>query len=478
MRRCFLDAALFLFLSAIYLLFAPGHLFTVDSVEVYRTAESLVRDHDLAIERPYPLAGVDTKHFYSKYGVGQVIAVLPLYLVGEVVAGCSWGRSFFVRTYAEGFGGDPRIFFVSLFNVFVTAATALLVLRCCMRLGYRARTGLWVAWIYGLATLAFPHSRDFFQHPLTTWMLFFAFHALLVHRRSGGSGWLLLGGMALGYGMLTRPISVVAWPVHFALLAHAWRKEGGRGKRLREAAAFLLPLMGAFCVQLAYNHARYGSPFTFGYFSIDDRPGFSTPLYVGLYGYLFSPGRSIFLYSPPLIAALLAFPAFLRRCRVEGYALLSIFLLFLGCYATWHVWDGGWCWGPRYLLQSLPFLLLPLAETIESGSRQGRFFLALCVGAGVFVQVPGVLIDYNEIFWKWRQMALQPADAYLFHPGISPIVEHWRAIVAGRPLDLWLLDRKAHLGALPFGVALGILLTVALLALLLAWRASRPDYRS
>jgi hypothetical protein len=59
-------------------------------------------------------------------------------------------------------------------------------------------------------------------------------------------------------------------------------------------------------------------------------------------------------------------------------------------------------------------------------------------------------------------MNLKPGNAYLFVPDISPLPTHLRALLAGRNIDLWLLEVYKQFGIYVF------LLTVSVPLLILA----------
>jgi hypothetical protein len=47
----------------------------------------------------------------------------------------------------------------------------------------------------------------------------------------------------------------------------------------------------------------------------------------------------------------------------------SVFVSFLAMNASFNGWHGGYCFGPRYLVPTLPFLALPLAPAFERWPR-------------------------------------------------------------------------------------------------------------
>jgi hypothetical protein len=158
-------------------------------------------------------------------------------------------------------------------------------------------------------------------------------------------------------------------------------------------------------VQLAYNWLRFWSIWESGLLARSGTASFltafSNPLGVGLYGLLFSPGKGLIWYAPVVVLAPWAFVLLAKRHR----ALVEAFICFVAGYllllSKYVVWNGGWDWGPRYLLPCLPLLVIPLGEFIEDLStktiRRRYFLLGLAV-AGLMVQLPAIYVSHNEYY--------------------------------------------------------------------------------
>src|SRR5205085_2923118 len=101
----------------------------------------------------------------------------------------------------------------------------------------------------------------------------------------------------------------------------------------RYLLVFLTPVVLVLGVIMSLNYLKFGTVWTFE--APAQAKGFSTPLWVGLYGNLFSAGRSIFLYSPPTLLALYAFRPFYRAHRAEALLFLSIPALYLLFYSNY-----------------------------------------------------------------------------------------------------------------------------------------------
>ena len=108
----------------------------------------------------------------------------------------------------------------------------------------------------------------------------------------------------------------------------------------------------------------FGSPFAFGYPAVAEGAkrlnSFATPILAGLYGFLLSPGKSIFLFAPPAILALAGLRALWRRDRGLATVAVLLPLADLLFFCKYSQWEGGYCVGPRYIVPALVLLCLGL----------------------------------------------------------------------------------------------------------------------
>src|SRR6202035_3105209 len=92
---------------------------------------------------------------------------------------------------------------------------------------------------------------------------------------------------------------------------------------------------------------------------------FDTPLSTGLYGFLLSPGKSVFLFAPPI---LLAIPGVRKLARMDrGLAVIAgaTALVYLLLYSCRTQWEGGFCVGQRYLVPAIALLCLGLGPMLK-----------------------------------------------------------------------------------------------------------------
>jgi hypothetical protein len=101
-------------------------------------------------------------------------------------------------------------------------------------------------------------------------------------------------------------------------------------------------------------------------------------------GLIVSPGKSLFIFSPPLVLAALLSARFIQRNSWYG-ALLAVFvipqILFHAYFRTW----ADETWGPRRLMNLVPVLVLPLCIAVGSEQRWTRWGLILFAALGLWI---------------------------------------------------------------------------------------------
>jgi hypothetical protein len=162
-------------------------------------------------------------------------------------------------------------------------------------------------------------------------------------------------------------------------------------------AAVVALFGGAYLLR---NQIYFGNPMDFGYPEVAEGGkrlnSFDTPLADGLYGFLLSPGKSVFLFAP---LVLLAIPGVIGMAkRNVGLAIVAggtplIYLLF---FARYTQWEGGYCVGPRYLVPAIALLCLGLGPVLANATPQIRKLAVVLFAAGMLVQVVSVATSFME----------------------------------------------------------------------------------
>jgi hypothetical protein len=153
-------------------------------------------------------------------------------------------------------------------------------------------------------------------------------------------------------------------------------------------------------VHVWWNFHRFGKPFDFGYDWAETIPQLPARAFLaadiprGLAVLLFSPGKSIVLWAPPLVLAIIGWRAFQREqpAPAAGIGIATVTgLLF---FAAYLFPEGGYCHGPRNLVPILALMLLPAA--MVEWSRRIRPLVVGCAAVGLIVAVLATAVSYLD----------------------------------------------------------------------------------
>jgi hypothetical protein len=446
-------SAVWLFLSLLvcFVALTRGHFWSSDEIAVYQQARSLWLRGDLAIDSSIlnTVPGQGGRSF-APYGAGQSILALPLYGIGlgahRLLAhfGVSSWLTTFQGPVVEGFGmrwsGDVEIFFVNLFNAFTIAALVAVFFAFNLRFGVRPRWALAASLLLAFATHIGGFAVDFFQHGAESLFLLWTFYFLFVDSTRPSGRVRALAGAAAAIMLVVRVSTAALLPVLTLYLAwNIWKRTRRPARMASEMAAFLVPVGIGLLLQVLVNHAKFGG------FSIQGSYArlvpFNTPILVGLYGFLFSPGESVFLFSPLLMLAPWYLRSFARERLPETLAILGMGLSYLFFYSGAYLWHGQWSFGPRYLVAVIPILLLPLGRWLERLPRAGWLAVVPLAALGLFMEVLSVLVNVSYVYAHEGYLNFVPPYGFLYIPESSQVVAHWHALRAwdGR-VDGWLID--------------------------------------
>lgn len=420
-----------------------GHLYSPDEEVMFRTTKSIASFNGFAIQPLSPEGDRFTQsdasgRFYGHYGLGQSLLAVPLFWIGGLFSQLLPPQlNEIFRNPDANFQANFTRFAVSRFNQFITALTCLLLFHLGVKLGYGKKNVILVTLIYGLATIAIPHSKTFFSEPVTTLLLLFSFYSLLRFKQATQNSWIIWSGMSIGYAILTRIDSIITLPVFFIYLLILI---SSHKSKIKIIGSWLIPI-GIFCGLVAvYNFVRFGAFTSTGYES--EGLTFSYPILDGLYGLLMSSGRSIFLFSPPVILFFFAIKAFWVEKRQEAYFCSALILFYLLFYSKWESWAGGWCWGPRHIFQIHVFLMIPIFALFDKYIKKPNplFWISIVIisAIGLFVQFTGILVSFM-VYHQWLFTQVPELWYSLYIPAHSSLVGYWQLVRQGI-LDLFVIN--------------------------------------
>ncbi len=402
-RYVSLALCLVVFVSAAMFLTYGGRFVSTDEVFLFDLIESVARRGNLVRNLTNDLVPMGGP-FAGKF---TAVVAVPWFLVVERAPGVGMVHGMLV------------------FNNLVTSATAGLVFFYALRLGYSVRVGVALGMLFALGTIAWPYAKTLFQEPLLSFFLLLAAYGLESWRQSveaeGTSriGWLALGMLAAAAAQLTKDSALLAAPALLLVAVPGREVRFLWANRRRLFFALVVMLVGLF----AFNQVvRLDVLIVRRLASIQPRW-----ILDAVAGFLVSPGKSLFVYSPVLLLGL-ASTVLLAQRRAWRQALVPWVVLacFVGGYAVLHNerWFGGLGWGPRYMVPLTGFLLLPALPVIEyvlarGASRWARAGAGALLLLSVGIQVVGTLIptwrypDWIAYGEPWNAGVWDPAQTHL-----------------------------------------------------------------
>jgi hypothetical protein len=261
-----------------------------------------------------------------------------------------------------------------------------------------------------LGTPFFIYATQLFAHVPAAIFLFSGFLCIRSGYRdpSPSSGQFTAVGFLLALALITDYIVLLAVPV---LTAYALHARPGRWQRILALAAGALPPL---LLWMIYNHSCFGSPFSVGFHHLVDARwgpayrsgllGIQSPDGSALLGMTVLPQRGIVYLAPVLLLAPVGWVRQLgpRKSRAETLAALGVVVAVMLFATTTVDWRGGWAVGARYLVPTLPFLLLGVAGAIRVGSADAPLAIAFRTLAPLGVVMIGLAAasfpNYPEVY--------------------------------------------------------------------------------
>jgi hypothetical protein len=412
-RRLFRNPAFLVGLAAFLTAFVvqSGELGSSDTTHRLQTTHSFWTAEAAVDPSDYPDFGIHGRggKLYSWYGIGQSLLMFPADIVG---------------TYIErlpafgGYDSDPTVrdIFVSYTtNILVCVLSVLVCFRLLGLFGFSINQQIAGVLALIFCTTFLHYTQNMMENNyillLTLTGLTFQYQWL----RSGERRALLIGSLALGANLLTRLTTGMDLLAVLLFLALVSWFSGMRWPEFRARftnyAKVALPVYAIFALlDRLYQFYRFGSFFNtyMGVFAREQKmlnpalPAaypFETPFHVGFFGALFTPEKSIFLFDPLLVLAVILCAVAWRQFRPEIRAYLIAFgvlvLAYICFYATYTVWSGDFAWGDRYVstaVQIVAFISVPLLmrHRVDVGKRVWAIGMAI-VAASVAVQVSSVM---------------------------------------------------------------------------------------
>lgn len=365
----------FVFFVLFYGISSRSEIQVSDEAATFAAGISLATQGDLVIDELQWLqdrVNIGQKgrgeHLYAKYFPGNILSTAIIYSLTEKQPDqpYNWNSKEF----------SPSItaarFVLKLNALF--GAIAMTALLLTTRRYFSWKTTIATVLAIGLGSDWWYQSRGFFSEvgagSFLMLCLYFA-----------GSDKPYLSSLALSISLLFRPTNLLGLPI--------WGKPLLEKKGIKVASGIFILISLAMIG--FYNWFRFDSPFTFGYGSEQ----FNSSIFEGLYGILFSPGRSVFVYSPILILSIWGGYLFYQKEPMLIVSCLVPILGYIVAISMWHSWHGGWSWGSRLLTPIIPLLGFLAAPVIEKAWQHKLWLISvgILIVLGVSIQLIALARD-------------------------------------------------------------------------------------
>jgi len=323
--------------------------------------------------------------------------------------------------------------------------------------GMGAQEAVWVALLAAFGTPLLSYGSTYFGHMLSGALFVFAYEAAT--RATADCEpyrCAMVAGLLAGLGVLT---DLTLWIGVVALATFLATRPRG----LRLAAYYAVGGLPCALAFGAYNACITGSPFDWVYVHVTSTLYSPTPIKLDLHtiavarDLLISEYRGLFFYAPALLVL-----APLAYAHTEPRARRWLLIAFTGAHfvfvASYWVWDGGWCIGPRHLTPMMMILLYEGVGALAISTASWRVTFVALASVGLAVNLVAVTTN------PWIDVSRHPFRD-----------DYWPAFLRGqmtpdsvfRDLGLGWGRRTAYAWCALFVVT----------ATLLAWQAKRARAR-
>jgi len=391
-----------------------GELGTSDTTHRLQSAHSFWTSEPPVFPDEYPEFGVHGRNgsIQSWFGIGQSILLLPFDVVGEGI-----GKLPIFDRYGDTDPTVRNIVVVYSTQILIAVLTALICLKLLRGFGFSSNHSVAGVLAFLLATTHLHYTQNMQENNYICLLTLTGFTFEHEWMRTGSRRALLIGTGAFGLNLLTRITTGMDLLAGAAFVLLLLWFDGKRGdalwQNIQRYAATAVPVFCFFgFLDRAYQFYRFGS-WTNTYAglvaketiardpSLPRNWPWTTPWHDGILGALIAPEKSIFLFDPLIVLALVLLVLHWRRLPavVRAYALASALMLvaYLSFYARYFAWAGDFAWGDRYVstaVQLVALLAIPLL--LRYRQESGRFVWA----GGLVLLCASIAIQIESLmFW-------------------------------------------------------------------------------
>jgi hypothetical protein len=391
-----------------------GEVGSADTMHRLQSTHAFWTSEPPVFPSEYPEFGVHGRNgsLQSWYGIGQSLLMLPQDILGTYIA-----KLHIFDDYGDTDPTVRDIVVIYLTQILIIVLTALVCFKLLRQFAFTVNHS--IAGVLGLllATTHLHYTQNMMENNYICLLTLAGFAFQYEWLQTGSRRALLVGVGALGLNLLTRITTGMDLLAGGLFVLLVLRFDGVRGRafwnRCREYALTAVPVYCFFgLIDRLYQFYRFGS-FTNTYASLVAKETiardpslprnwpWTAPWHQGFLGALFLPEKSIFLFDPLIILALLLLVLHWKRLlpAVRAYALATgvMLLAYLSFYARYFAWAGDFSWGDRYVSTCVELVaLLAIPLLLKYRREAGRL---IWVSGVVILCVSFVIQLESLMFW-------------------------------------------------------------------------------
>lgn len=393
-----------------------------------------------------PDVGFLKGRFVSYFPPGVSFLITPLYVLGKN----------FNTSQLLAFATIPFLSIFSLIFLFLISKNVFKFSRW---------LSLFIVFIYAFSTTSWSYSITIYQHAATVFLLLSSFYFVWKYKNSTKDGLFFTALIWALYGVSVlfdypNPILLLGVMIYFFICSvKNTRKNTGfklsLDMNLIKGVFVFVVLIIAFAL---YNLKAYGNWKTLA----NNLPRYeiknieklkvATPsektsqaklartfqedrIVHGFYELIAAPDKGIFIFSPILLLSIFGFFDWLRKINLERAIVIVTVAVNFFLYASFSDPWGGWAFGPRYLIPSMPFLAILVGQAISGAKRRTMAkilaFILFVFSAGVALLgalttnlvPPKVEADYFHIKYNfllnWDYLLRGKSGSFVFNEYFS-----------------------------------------------------------
>jgi hypothetical protein len=448
--------SLLLLVTALFtLLIQSGELGTSDTTHRLQVAHSLWTAQPQVFPNEYPEFGLHGRggHLYAWYGIGQSLLMLPADLIGSAATHLPlWSSYASTET-------DPSIrsIIVSITtNILINVFTAYAAFHLLGLLGFSTRESVAGTLALLCATTHLHYAQNMTENNYILLLTITGFALQYKWLVTGSRRALFWGSTALGLNLLTRlttALDILAAGCFILFALSFTRSKISQRTDISEASEQTAPVTPAnpadrrtvwiylrtalpiyavfFFIDRIYQYLRFGS-WTNTYVDVfareqrqmDPTLPASFPfnggwihggIDSGILGPFLAPAKTVFLFDPMFLLALLLAVLLWRRLTTAMQAFLAAAFVLLGAYIVFYAryfwWAGDFAWGDRYISSAVELttlLAIPLLLRYRRQLTRTTWSVALTITAA------SVVIQCASLAF-WLPLEIYQMDAFGHH---------------------------------------------------------------